>query len=93
MFMECREYKEEEIKAYQEFASLSLDERRRRLIEKFCIDYPDSEFTKAVLTGSYPVPKKRCRKKGNAANRQSVVTTAKKMKNLLKDRSNDSLFD
>jgi hypothetical protein len=56
----------DEIKAYQEFASLSLDERRRRAIAKFIEDHPYSEFTRAVIAGRYPVPKKRGRRSSTA---------------------------
>jgi|SRR5262245_13072831 len=56
----------DEVNAYQEFASLSLDERRRSVIAKFIEDHPYSEFTRAVMTGRYLVPKKRGRKSSTA---------------------------
>jgi len=64
----------DEIKAYQEFASLSLDERRRRVIARFIEDHPFSEFTRAVIASRYPVPKRRGRK-------SSTATTSRRGKN------------
>lgn len=95
-----KEFTEQEIKDYQAFASLSLDERRRRIVEKFCIDFPDSEFTRDVLSGRYPVSKRKVRKKGNKANKEPVATTGgiskneQKQKSLFRDRTKETtLFD
>jgi len=47
---------------YCYFASLSIDERRRIVFENYMKIYPHSLLTNEILSGSYPIPKKRGRK-------------------------------
>lgn len=53
----------EEIEAYQKFAALSLEERRRRVYEFMVINMPDSPVTRDFLAGKIKLPKRRGRKK------------------------------
>jgi len=64
---------EEEIKAYQAFSSLSLDERRRRVYQNMVRYMPDSPVTRDFLIGRIQLPKRRGRKQ-----------TAKKQRRLFK---------
>src|SRR5688572_25113913 len=52
-----------EIDAYFEFASLPLQERRRRVFERMIETMPDSPFVFDLLTGRIEMPKKRGRKR------------------------------
>jgi hypothetical protein len=53
----------EEIVAYQKFAALSLEERRRRVYENMAVNMPYSPITREFLAGKIRLPKKRGRKK------------------------------
>jgi len=53
----------EEIEAFQKFAALSLEERRRRVYENMVINMPDSPVTRDFLAGRVRLPKRRGRKK------------------------------
>lgn len=53
----------EEIEAFQKFAALSLEERRRRVYEYMVINMPNSPVTRDLLAGKIKLPKRRGRKK------------------------------
>jgi hypothetical protein len=57
-----KECTQAEIKAYHDFASLSLDERRRRVYETMVIVMPSSPVTRDFLAGKIKLPGKRGRK-------------------------------
>lgn len=67
----------EEIDAYFEFASLPLQERRRRIFERMIETMPDSPFVHDLLTGRIKMPKKIGRKPKSRSLSKSKPKTLK----------------
>jgi hypothetical protein len=66
-----------EIDTYFEFASLALQERRRRIYERMIETMPDSPFVHDLLTGRIEMPKGRVRKPKSRSVSKSKPKTLK----------------
>jgi hypothetical protein len=74
----------EEIEAYQKFAALSLEERRRRVYERMIETMPDSPVTKDFLAGKIKLLKRRGRKKQQLGIKQRGRKALQQNSNCLK---------
>ena len=60
----------EEIDAYNEFASLPLEERRRRVYIRLAYTFPNSELGRDILIGKFQLPKPRKERRRNTKKKQ-----------------------
>ncbi len=61
---------EEKIRAYQEFASLPLEERRRRVYLRLAYTFPNTELGRDILIGKFKLPKPRKGRRRNTKKKQ-----------------------
>jgi hypothetical protein len=64
---------QKQIDEYNTFASLSLDERRRRVYSRFITTFPNSPLTRDVLSGGIQLPKPRGGKTTNRKPKQKTL--------------------